>query len=83
MLILSCIGVHTKNSMMNMQDTVSQLESFLVESSFYTEFDFARNYVIISKNKHGNEGSRECTYVYALATMALSSKLGVAKAVIL
>ena len=59
--------------MSDTQDVVNQLKSIFVE------FDFAKNEVIIPKNKRGIEGSKEYSSAYALATAALSPKLGAAK----
>ena len=43
-----------------------------------SEFDFAKNQVIIPKNKQGTDRLKEYSNAYALAT-ALSPKLGAAK----
>ena len=64
--------------MSDTQDVLNQLKNFFVDSSPISEFDFARNEVIIPKNKHGIEGSKEYSSAYALATAALSPKLGAA-----
>jgi hypothetical protein len=50
-----------------------------VDSSHISEFDFAKNQVIIPKSKRGTEGLNEYSNAYALATTALSPKLGAAK----
>ena len=71
--------MHTKNSMSSTQDAINQLKHFFVDSSPNNEFDFAKNEVIIPKNKHGIEGSKEYSSAYVLATAALSTKLGAAK----
>ncbi len=65
--------------MSDTQDVVNQLKNFFVDSSPISEFDFAKNEVIIPKNKYGIEGSKEYLSAYALATAALSPKLGAAK----
>jgi hypothetical protein len=72
------IGVHTDSNMAN-ADTVNQLKVFFSDSSPITEVDFAKNEVIIPKDKHGTEGSKEYSYAFALATTAMSPKLGAAK----
>ena len=72
------IGVHTDTNMAN-TGTVNHLKAFFVDSSPITEVEFARNEVIIPKDKRGAEGSKEYSYAYALATSALSPKLGAAK----
>jgi hypothetical protein len=77
--VVSDIGVHTESSMTTMQGAVNQLKDFFVDSSPISEFDFAKNQVIIPKNKRGTEGSKEYSNAYALATTALSPKLGAAK----
>ena len=56
--------------------TVNHLKAFFVDSSPITEVEFAKNEVIIPKDKRGAEGSKEYSYAYALATTALSPKLG-------
>ena len=78
-LAISEIGVHTRINMINMEDTVNQLKSFFVDSSPITVGDFTKNEVIIPKNKHGTECSKEYSNAYDLATTALSPKLGAAK----
>ena len=78
-LVISVAGVHTKNTMSDTQDVVNQLKNFFVDSSPISELDFAKNQVIIPKNKRGIEGSKEYSSAYALATAALSPKLGAAK----
>jgi Cu2+-containing amine oxidase len=77
-LVISEMRVHTKNSMMTMQGTINQLKDFFVDSSPISEFDFAKNQVIIPKNKQWTKGSKESN-AYALAMTALSPKLGAAK----
>jgi hypothetical protein len=72
------IGVHTDSNMAN-TDTVNQLKLFFADSAPITEVDFAKNEVIIPKDKRGAEGSKEYSYAYALATTAMSPKLGAAK----
>jgi hypothetical protein len=47
-----------------------------MNSNPITEFDLAMNEGIIPKNTHGTEWSKDYLYVYALATTALSPKLG-------
>ena len=59
--------------------TINHLKAFFVDSSPITEVEFAKNEVIIPKEKHGAKGSRKYFYVHALATTALSPKLGAAK----
>jgi hypothetical protein len=78
-LVISGIGVHTKSNMKTTEGAVNQLKDFFVDSSPISEFDFAKNQVIIPKNKQGTEGSKEYSNAYALATTALSPKLGAAK----
>ena len=78
-LVVSEIGVHTESNMTTMLGAVNQLKDFFVDSNPISEFDFAKNQVIIPKNKQGSEGSKEYSYAYALATTALSPKLGAAK----
>ena len=72
------IGMHTNSNMAN-TDTVNQLKVFFSDSSPITEVDFVKNEVIIPKDKHGTEGSKEYSYAYALATTATSPKPGAAK----
>ena len=72
------IGVHTDTNMAN-TGTVNHLKAFFVDSSPITEVEFAKNEVIIPKEKRCAEGSKEYSYAYALATTALSPKLGAAK----
>ena len=62
------IGVHTDTNMAN-TGTVNHLKAFFVDSSPITEVEFAKNEVIIPKDKRGAEGSKEYSYVYALATL--------------
>ena len=50
-LVISEIGVHTKSSMTTMQGAISQLQDFFVDSSPTSEVNFAKNQVIIPKNK--------------------------------
>jgi hypothetical protein len=78
-VVISVAGVHTENTMSGPQDVVNQLKDFFVDSSPISELDFAKNQVIIPKNKRGIEGSKEYSSAYALATAALSPKLGAAK----
>jgi hypothetical protein len=59
--------------------TINHLKGFFVDSSPITEVEFAKNEVIIPKEKRSAEGSKEYSYAYALATTALSPKLGAAK----
>ncbi|KAL3804514.1 hypothetical protein HJC23_002553 [Cyclotella cryptica] len=75
-LFISVAGLHTKNTISDTQDVVNQLKNFFVDSSPITEFDFAKNEVIIPKNQCGIEGSKEYSSAYALATAALSPELG-------
>jgi hypothetical protein len=78
-LVISITGVHTEITMSDTQNVDNQLKNFCVDSSPISEFDYAKNEVIIPKNKRGIEGSNEYSYAYALATAALSPKLGAAK----
>ena len=73
------IGVHTDNNMSTDTAKVKQLKGFFVDTNPITDVDFAKNEVIIPKNKHGTEGSKEYSSAYALATAALNPKLGAAK----
>ena len=57
-LVISATRVHTKNTMSDTQDVVNQLKNFFVDSSPISDFDFAKNEVIIPKNKHGTEDPR-------------------------
>jgi hypothetical protein len=58
---------------------VKQLKDFFLDTNPITDVDFAKNKVIIPKSKRGTEGSKEYSSAYALATAALSPKLGAAK----
>ena len=71
-LVIAEIRVHTDSSMTTTEGAVNQLKDFFVDSSPISEFDFAKNQVIIPKNKQGTEGSKEYSNAYALATTALS-----------
>ena len=73
------IGVHADNNMSTDTAKVKQLKGFFVDVNPITDVDFAKNEVIIPKNKRGTEGSKEYSSAYALATAALSPKLGAAK----
>mgnify|MGYP006197103013 CR=1 FL=1 len=44
--------------------TVNHLKAFFVDSSPITEVEFAKNEVIIPKDKRGAEGSKEYSYAY-------------------
>ena len=72
-------GVHTNNNMSTDTAKVKQLKGFFVDTNPITDVDFPKNEVIIPKNKHGTEGSKEYSSAYALATTALIPKLGAAK----
>jgi len=72
------IGVQTNSNVAN-TDTVNQLKVFFLDSSPITEVDFAKNEVIIPKDKCGTEGLKDYSYAYALATTAMSPKLGAVK----
>ena len=73
------IRVHTDSNRSTDTAKVKQLKGFFVDANPITDVDFAKNKVIIPKNKRGIEGSKEYASVYALATAALSPKLGAAK----
>jgi hypothetical protein len=72
-------GVHADSNMSTDTAKVKQLKGFFVDINPITDVDFAKNEVIIPKNKRGTEGSKEYSSAYALATSALSPKLGAAK----
>ena len=59
------IGVHTDSNMAN-TDTINQLKAFFADSDPITEVDLAKNEVIVPKDKHGTEGSKEYSNAYAL-----------------
>ena len=65
----------TDSTMAN-SDTINQLTAFFADSDPITEVDLAKNEVIVPKDKHGTEGSKEYSHAYALATIAISPKLG-------
>ena len=52
------IGVQTNSNTAN-TDTINQLKAFFADSDPITEVDFAKNEVIIPKDKHGTEGLME------------------------
>ena len=56
-------------------DTINQFKAFFADSDPIPEVVFAQNEVIIPKDKHGNEGPKEYSYAYTLATTAMSPKL--------
>ena len=56
--VISEIGVHTESSMTTMQGIINQLKDFFVDSSPILELDFAKNQVIIPKNKRGTKGQK-------------------------
>ena len=73
------IGVHADSNMSTDTAKVKQLKGFFVDTNPITDVDFAKNEVIIPKDKRGTEGSKEYSYANAFATAALSPKLGAAK----
>ena len=57
---------------------VETIQNYFVEETPISEDILAKSLVVIPKNKHGVEGSKDYSTAYALATAALSPKLGAA-----